>query len=77
MAAIAGVGTISGAIEDGLKVDARKLLGGDVDLRLTHHEFSENQQAWLSANTDRMSPSGANASHGYSALMVRIAVLWN
>ncbi|WP_420549306.1 ABC transporter permease [Curvivirga sp.] len=51
VAAIAGVGSISGAIEDGLKRDARKLLGGDVDLRLTHHEFSADQEAWMEANT--------------------------
>ena len=36
VAAIAGVGSLSPAVEAGLRADARALLGGDVELRLVH-----------------------------------------
>jgi putative ABC transport system permease protein len=50
VAAIAGVGSVSQAIVAGLSADARALLGGEVDLRLTHREASEEQLTWLQAN---------------------------
>ena len=34
--AIAAIGSISKAVETGLKADARVLLGGDVELRMVH-----------------------------------------
>lgn len=40
VAAIAAVGSVSTAMTTGLKGDARKLLGGDVELRLTHRPAS-------------------------------------
>jgi putative ABC transport system permease protein len=55
VAAIAGVGSISESIHAGIKADARKLLGGDVDLLLTHREADADQRAWLAANTERVS----------------------
>lgn len=55
VAAIAGVGALSAAIEAGVRADARGLLGGEVDLRLTHREATDEQDAWLRANTDRLS----------------------
>ena len=55
VAAIAGVGSISESILAGIHADARKLLGGDVDLRLTHRSADAEQRAWLAANADRFS----------------------
>ena len=48
VAAIAGVGSVSEAMLDGLRTDGRTLLGGDLELRLYHRQASEEQQAWLS-----------------------------
>src|SRR5690606_258369 len=45
--AIAGIGSLSRAIEDGLARDARKLLGGDVSLSIVHRPATPTQQAWL------------------------------
>ncbi len=45
--AIALVGSVSKAIVTGLENDGRKLLGGDVALRITHRGISEEQKAWL------------------------------
>ncbi len=50
VAAIAGVGSVSQAIIAGLNADARTLLGGDVDLRLSHRPASAEQLNWLRAN---------------------------
>ncbi|MCP5367461.1 MAG: FtsX-like permease family protein [Hyphomicrobiales bacterium] len=47
VAAIAAVGTVSGAVVGGLNADARKLLGGDVDLRLVHRPAEDDQLAHL------------------------------
>ncbi len=47
VAAIAAVGSVSSAMMAGLEGDARRLLGGDVDLRLTHQEASDEQRAYL------------------------------
>lgn len=55
VAAIAGVGSVSTAILEGLRADGKSLLGGDVDLRLTHKQASDQQFTWLSDNTDRLS----------------------
>ncbi|MGH6621135.1 MAG: ABC transporter permease, partial [Alphaproteobacteria bacterium] len=55
VAAIAGVGSVSESILAGIHADARKLLGGDFDLRLTHRDASEEQRAWIDANAARVS----------------------
>jgi len=49
VAAIAGVGSLSQALLGGLARDARALLAGDIELRLTHREASAEQRAWLAA----------------------------
>lgn len=49
VAAIAGIGSFSAAIQEGLLRDAQALLGGDLDLRLTHRPASAAQIAWLEA----------------------------
>lgn len=48
-AAIAAVGSISSAIEAGLRADARALLGGDIELRIHHRPATPDQRAWLAA----------------------------
>ena len=55
VAAIAGVGSVSESILTGINADARKLLGGDFDLRLTHREATPEQSEWLNANAERVS----------------------
>jgi putative ABC transport system permease protein len=50
VAAIAGVGSINAAIKAGLEADGRRLLGGDVDLRLMHRDAGDAERAWLKAN---------------------------
>ena len=46
-AAIAAVGSISSAIETGLGMEARALLGGDVELRIHHRPATDEQRQWL------------------------------
>jgi len=47
VAAIAGIGSLSRAIEDGLARDARKLLGGDIAFQLVHRPAGAAELAWL------------------------------
>ncbi len=49
VAAIAGVNSLSQAIEEALRNDARQLAGGDVVVRTTYSPASEEQEAWLVA----------------------------
>jgi putative ABC transport system permease protein len=55
VAAIAGVGSLSQSILAGIRADARVLLGGDVDLRLTHRTATAEQRAWLKSAAARTS----------------------
>ncbi len=50
VAAIAGIGSLSTAVIAGLELDARALLGGDVDIRTIHRPASAEQIAWLKAH---------------------------
>ncbi len=52
VAAIAVVGTVSGGVLDALRDDGRRILGGDMDLRLVHRQASEEQLAWLGARAE-------------------------
>ncbi|MCG8691766.1 MAG: FtsX-like permease family protein [Minwuiales bacterium] len=45
--AIAGVGSLSSAIVEGMRDNGRAILGGDVALRLTHRPASDEELAWL------------------------------
>ncbi|MCW5752459.1 MAG: FtsX-like permease family protein [Alphaproteobacteria bacterium] len=47
VAAIAGVGSLSSAIVEGLRAEGRSLIGGDIELRLTHRPASAEEHAWL------------------------------
>ena len=49
VAAIAGVGSLSQAVEDGLRNDARRLLGGDVSIRLMHRAADAAHTAYFRA----------------------------
>ncbi|MCC7275479.1 MAG: ABC transporter permease [Alphaproteobacteria bacterium] len=49
VAAIAGVGSFAAAITAGLDADARRLLGGDVELRSVHRPIAEAARAALLA----------------------------
>ena len=50
VAAIAAVGSVSTAMMTGLQTDARVLLGGDVEMRLTHRPASPEAVAYLAAS---------------------------
>ena len=45
--AVAAVGSFAAAARAGLLADARALLGGDVELTLSHRPLSQEQAAWL------------------------------
>ncbi|MEH6629291.1 MAG: FtsX-like permease family protein [Halopseudomonas aestusnigri] len=47
VAAIAAVGSISAAIEQGLRNDGQNLLGGDIALKLVHKKATDEQLNWL------------------------------
>ncbi len=47
VAAIAAVGSLSGALVAGMRDNGRAILGGDVALRLTHRPATAAEQAWL------------------------------
>ncbi|MDP2699013.1 ABC transporter permease [Thalassospira sp.] len=53
--AISAVGNVSQSVMSALERDGRALLGGDVELRLTHIEATPEQRDWLNDNTDRLS----------------------
>jgi putative ABC transport system permease protein len=52
VAAIASIGSLSRALITGLADDGRALLGGDIDLRLTHRDATAQQTAWLTERGD-------------------------
>src|SRR5580704_12000763 len=47
--AIAAVGSVSASIVAGLAADARDLLGGDVEFRVTQHLLPDDATQWLGA----------------------------
>ncbi|WP_420406257.1 ABC transporter permease [Nisaea sp.] len=47
VAAMAGVGSVSFAMMAGVERDAREILGGDVDIRFSHREATQEQEAWF------------------------------
>lgn len=55
VAAIAGVGSIKKAIEVGLSAEGSTLLGGDAEAEFTYRFASEEERAWLSDVSVRMS----------------------
>ena len=55
VAAIAGVGSLSQALLAGLQDNGRALLGGEVELRLIHREADDQEIAWLTEESSRLS----------------------
>jgi putative ABC transport system permease protein len=49
VAAIAAIGSLSRAVEEGLRADARILLGGDARAEIVHRPISGAERAWLEA----------------------------
>lgn len=47
VAAIAGIGSLTGMVRDGLARDARTLLGGDLDIRVSGNPATAAQERWL------------------------------
>lgn len=47
VAAIAGIGSLTGMVRDGLARDARILLGGDLDIRVASSPATQAQVAWM------------------------------
>lgn len=52
VAAIAAVGTLSTGVLDSLRDDGRRILGGDLDLRLVHRAAEPQQLQWLSQRAE-------------------------
>lgn len=52
VAAIAGVGSLAAAIGEGLRSDGRALLGGDLELRLTHRQATPPELVWLAREAE-------------------------
>ncbi|MEO1191688.1 MAG: FtsX-like permease family protein [Pseudomonadota bacterium] len=55
VAALAGVGTISADLLNGLQRDARNLLGGEAELRLFNRDLTAEESAWLRENSQALS----------------------
>ncbi|MBL1437210.1 MAG: FtsX-like permease family protein [Rhodobacteraceae bacterium] len=55
VAAIAGIGTIRAAIDQGLNGEAATLLGGDSEIHFTHRKASEEERHWIESNSDKIS----------------------
>ena len=55
VAAIAGVGSLTDALVAGLAADGGKLLGGDIELRLSHRQWTPAQEAYVKKHSRRIS----------------------
>ena len=52
VAAIAGVGSVSEAMLQGLRDNGRALLGGDMDLRIVHRRATAEQLGWIAERAE-------------------------
>jgi putative ABC transport system permease protein len=52
VAAIAGVGTLSSSIGEGMRANGRVILGGDLDVRLSSRPAAEDEYNWLASQGD-------------------------
>ena len=55
VAAIAAVGSVRSAIQEGLSREGAALLGGDAELDLTYRFATDEERAWLDARADQVS----------------------
>lgn len=72
---IAAVGNVSESVLSALERDGRKLLGGDVELRLTHQEATPQQIEWLKENTERVGELATMRSTAYGPEQRRLVEL--
>ncbi|KZD02438.1 MULTISPECIES: FtsX-like permease family protein [unclassified Thalassospira] len=72
---IAAVGNVSESVLSALERDGRKLLGGDVELRLTHQEATGDQIEWLTANTERVAELATMRTTAYGPDQRRLVEL--
>ncbi|BDW97842.1 glycosyl transferase family 1 [Thalassospira tepidiphila] len=72
---IAAVGNVSESVLSALERDGRKLLGGDVELRLTHQEATGDQIEWLTANTERLAELATMRTTAYGPDQRRLVEL--
>lgn len=54
VAAIAAVGSVSAALDAGLKADARSLLGGDIEISQMYRALDEPTAEWIARRSDAM-----------------------
>ena len=47
VAAIAGIGSLAGALEEGLSRQGQVILGGDISLRLVHRQANDEQRSFM------------------------------
>jgi putative ABC transport system permease protein len=55
VASIAAVGTLSRAVQEGLKADGRRILGGDLEVAVGYRPMPEEAKAWVAARGGRIS----------------------
>ncbi|MBP3125256.1 FtsX-like permease family protein [Thalassospira sp. ER-Se-21-Dark] len=72
---IAAVGNVSESVLSALERDGRKLLGGDVELRLTHQEATGDQIEWLQENTERVAELATMRTTAYGPDQRRLVEL--
>ena len=76
VAAIAGVGSLSGALEQGLAREGQAILGGDISLRLVHRQANTEQRGYMNrlgtVSEVATLRAMARARNGEQAAMVRV-----
>ena len=80
VASIAGIGSVSEALLDGLKQNGRALLGGDIDLRVSQQEITPEQLAWLTAEAEvskvsEMRAMARNPAPGGKRVLVEVKAI--
>jgi len=55
VAAVAAVGSVRAAIERGLDVEGRAILGGDAEITTTYRPATEEERAWMDARAEAVS----------------------
>jgi putative ABC transport system permease protein len=55
VAAIAAVGTLSRAVQEGLRADGRRILGGDLEVAVGYRPMPEAARAWVAERGGRLS----------------------
>ena len=53
VAAIAGVGTLTSAVVEGMRADGRRILGGDLEVSVGYREMPQAARDWIEARGGR------------------------